>query len=427
MALRNGGYNVLAAVLFTIIAQAASRRHFACYFSNWAGYREGNGKFEPENIDPNECTHLMYGYGIINTAAVNFQSSDAWADLTDGGGKGYYERFNALKRQNPDLKTLLALGGGSEDYKGLWKLAEDPEKRKTLITRGINFVKQYGFDGVELAIKLPSSAGGSYADRENMGDLITEMVALFHENGLILTATIPPVVPPEYVNATDYHAIMHPGAMEFVSVSTMEYHGPWESYTHHTAPLYAHRRDADQGLNTNASMNAWTHYSARDPSFFLLGIPTQGKGWALEESTENDFYAKVYGPGMEGPYTKTGGTMGFLEICEVQKKPETVEYTEKTNSDCQVPYAVFNNFQWWGYDNPESAARKAQYVIDNDFGGVMLYTLELDDTRNVCGLGKNSIGMAIKATLEAAVPSDTTTTELEAVQTTAATTAAPQI
>ncbi len=52
MALRNGGYNVLAAVLFTIIAQAG----------------EGNGKFEPENIDPNECTHLMYGYGIINTA-----------------------------------------------------------------------------------------------------------------------------------------------------------------------------------------------------------------------------------------------------------------------------------------------------------------------------------------------------------------------
>ncbi len=72
-------------------------------------------------------------------------------------------------------------------------------------------------------------------------------------------------------------------------------------------------------------------------------------------------------------------------------------------------------------------SRQAQYVIDNDFGGVMLYTLELDDTRNVCGLGKNSIGMAIKATLEAAVPSDTTTTELEAVQTTAAATAAPEM
>jgi hypothetical protein len=44
-----------------------------------------------------------------------------------------------------------------------------------------------------------------------MGDLITEMVAQFHENGLILTATIPAIVPPEYVNATDYHAIMHRG------------------------------------------------------------------------------------------------------------------------------------------------------------------------------------------------------------------------
>jgi hypothetical protein len=63
-------------------------------------------------------------------------------------------------------------------------------------------------------------------------------------------------------------------------------------------------------------MNAWTHYSSRDPSFFLLGIPTQGKGWALEESTENDFYAKAYGPGMQGPYTKQDGTMGFLEVLQ---------------------------------------------------------------------------------------------------------------
>ena len=63
-------------------------------------------------------------------------------------------------------------------------------------------------------------------------------------------------------------------------------------------------------------MIAWTHFSAREPSFFLMGVPTQGKGFYLEQSSENDFYDKVYGPGMKGPYTQQEGTMGYLEVSQ---------------------------------------------------------------------------------------------------------------
>jgi hypothetical protein len=36
---------------------------------------------------------------------------DPWNDLEDNYGKGAMKRFTNLKRINPDLKTLVAIGG----------------------------------------------------------------------------------------------------------------------------------------------------------------------------------------------------------------------------------------------------------------------------------------------------------------------------
>ena len=32
-----------------------------CYYSSWAFYRTGYGKFDIDDIDPHVCTHLNYG------------------------------------------------------------------------------------------------------------------------------------------------------------------------------------------------------------------------------------------------------------------------------------------------------------------------------------------------------------------------------
>lgn len=45
------------------------------------------------------------------------------------------------------------------------KMAADEAKRKTLINRGIAYIQQHGFDGIDLSWRLPSSNGGSYQDR----------------------------------------------------------------------------------------------------------------------------------------------------------------------------------------------------------------------------------------------------------------------
>ena len=37
-----------------------------CYYTNWSQYRPDGGKFFPENIDPNLCTHIVYAFAKLN-------------------------------------------------------------------------------------------------------------------------------------------------------------------------------------------------------------------------------------------------------------------------------------------------------------------------------------------------------------------------
>lgn len=78
-----------------------------CYYTNWAQYRPSEAKFFPEDIDPFLCTHIIYSFAKID--AGNRIAMFEWND------NDMYVRFNNLKRQNPRLKTLLAVGGWNHE------------------------------------------------------------------------------------------------------------------------------------------------------------------------------------------------------------------------------------------------------------------------------------------------------------------------
>ena len=124
-----------------------------CYFSSWAVYRPGKGSYDVEDVDPNICTHLMFGfaglgsnweikvrgsktptshnsknYKIVKMANnshqwnkfinnYNLQVLDPYNELCEDYGQCAYNRFNKLKKKNPGLKTILAVGGWNEGSK----------------------------------------------------------------------------------------------------------------------------------------------------------------------------------------------------------------------------------------------------------------------------------------------------------------------
>lgn len=52
-----------------------------CYFTNWAWYRQGSGKYLPSDIDPDLCTHIVYGFAVLNGDQLIIKPHDTWADF----------------------------------------------------------------------------------------------------------------------------------------------------------------------------------------------------------------------------------------------------------------------------------------------------------------------------------------------------------
>lgn len=55
-----------------------------CYYTNWSGYRKGDGKFVPENLDPTLCTHIVYAYSTLEPNDLIIKSFDPMADIDNG-------------------------------------------------------------------------------------------------------------------------------------------------------------------------------------------------------------------------------------------------------------------------------------------------------------------------------------------------------
>ena len=106
----------------------------------------------------------------------------------------------------------------------------------------------------------------------------------------------------------------------------------------------------------------------------VLGIPTYGRSFTLTSSTNvhppNAYFTNGGSP---GPILNQVGFLGYQEICLFMNN----EGWSKID-DINGPYAYKGN-QWVGFDNIESAQRKAQYVMDENLGGAMFWDTSTDD------------------------------------------------
>ncbi|UYV62804.1 Cht9 [Cordylochernes scorpioides] len=137
-----------------------------CYYGSWAVYRPEPGKFPVESIDPNICTHLIYGFAGLSYDG-RIRSLDSYNDLRENYGKGAFERFTGLKRQNPRLRTLMAIGGWNEGSVKYSKMAASPEGRRQFAKSAVEFLERYGFDGLDMDWEYPANRGGKPEDKQN--------------------------------------------------------------------------------------------------------------------------------------------------------------------------------------------------------------------------------------------------------------------
>lgn len=180
-----------------------------CSFPNWAVYRTseyiftdfrvpltvnfhlnvevaGIGQYTADNVDPKLCTHILYYYAMLDKNTLEISVTDNSADIDNKG----YEKLAALKTKNPQLKTMITLGGWEDANDGTDKysrLTANISSIDTFLNSAMAFLQLYKFDGLNLDYDYSPNA----VIKDAFSNLLKALRNAFKAKGYLLSAVVP--------------------------------------------------------------------------------------------------------------------------------------------------------------------------------------------------------------------------------------------
>lgn len=269
----------------------------------------------------------------------------------------------------------MAIGGWNEASEKYSLMAESARTRQDFADSALRFLCFYGFDGLDFDWEYPTQRGGIAADKENFIELLRTVRDTFAARQKLLTVAI--AVSPSILTVA-YNVPELCNAADLVMVMAYDLQDPTRISVH--APL---KREAGEKETTRVTIDDGISLLKQldcDPKKIVLGIGAFGHTFTMKSSSSHSIGDPVSGLGKAGPYTQAAGALGFNEICEGFAGGKwTVGELEKN----AMSYA-YKDRQWVNYDDVASVGIKAAYVLEEDLGGIMLYSLDTDDFHGNC-------------------------------------------
>ncbi|XP_050090378.1 probable chitinase 2 [Anopheles aquasalis] len=351
-------------------------RVVTCYISTWAVYRPGFASYNLEAFDATLCTHAIYAFAGLDEQNNTIKSLDPWQDLREDYGKGGYERLTSMRKSNPHLKVLLAIGGWEEGSEKYSNFTNNATNRQEFVINALDYVRQYDFDGLDLDWEYPTQRGGDPVDRGNFVALVQELSTLFKKHNLLLTsafAASKTVIDEAY----DIPALSN--YLDFLHIMCYDYHGTWDGKVGPNAPLAS-----SDFLSVEYTIKHLLNLGA-PANKIVLGLPFYGR----------TFVSRIVGAGMgddaeevgfPGPATKENGFMGYNEFCEeLKRNPNDWRLTwDAVSAEMVATKSNDTASQVVVYDSTRSIATKVRFAMRHNLAGLLAWSIDTDDFNGLC-------------------------------------------
>ncbi|KHJ44297.1 chitin binding Peritrophin-A domain protein [Trichuris suis] len=362
-------FQVLLALSCAALILPVQGRNYVrgCYFTNWAQYRQAEGKYFPEDYEVGLCEYVFYAFAKLNSdfTVTNFE----WNDIDR-----LYPALMKFKKSQPDLKVLLSIGGWNAGTSVFKHLAQSFANRKKFIDSVVSFIRQHNFDGLDLDWEYPDAA-----DKANYVALNKELHERFIEEGksngsgkLYLTAAVS--LDNAKVDA-GYDAKELSKYWDFMNLMSYDVHGGWEMKTGVNSPLYPRSTDPEWAKYWNIAGSAiYWNWKGMPKEKIVIGLATYGRGWTLASMWNTGVDAVATGPSTTSPYLGEAGVIAYYEICQRLATGGKRHWDHET----KTPYLIYGN-QWFTYDDEESIKYKLLWLMKEGYGGAFVWTLDYDD------------------------------------------------
>ena len=287
--------------------------------------------------DPNLVTHINFSFAKIDSDFETLTIRDK--------KKTRLKNIVALKKENPNLKVLLSVGGwGAGNFS---EMAADEVHRKNFAQNCLNAVNSYKLDGIDIDWEYPGSndAGISSSpnDKQNFTLLLKDLRAALGNDKLLTMASEASAGYVDWATALPY--------LNFVNIMSYDMGRP----PYHNAALY-------KGSRTKMSCEEAV------AKHFAKGIPYNKMTLGMA------FFGRVDRTILQGD------ELDYNEIIKL------TGFTKCWDDQAKVPYLTDAvGTMVLSYDNETSIGLKAEYVKSKGLLGGMYWDIEADDDNHTLG------------------------------------------
>ncbi|KAI2643596.1 carbohydrate-binding module family 18 [Xylaria nigripes] len=347
--------------------KADSQDRVIGYYEMWRYNVECQG-MGLDDIPVNSLTHLYFSFGLITPGDYSITGMD--------GLPGWlFSDFTDLKKKNPALKMVIALGGWTFNDPGPTQtvfsdMVSTKASRKTFIDNLMSFLREYAFDGVDFDWEYPGAddRGGKATDGANFVQFLKELEEENKKQPIKYSVSFTVPTSYWYLRHFDLKAVDY---VDFINVMSYDLHGVWDGDNPIGQHIYAH-------TNITEMKSAFDLFWRNDvPANKLnMGLGFYGRAFQLQDPGCSKPGCGFKGGATKGTCSDESGILSYREIMEITRNKKLKPVHDK---EAGVKYITWNSDQWVSYDDADTFEEKKDLAKDLGLGGFLIWAIDQDD------------------------------------------------